>query len=81
MSIKKISEIISNKLKCKIQIKKNLSDPRSYRLDSSKLLKTGFKPKKKISNAIEEIIQMYKKGILKDKPKHHSILWLKKILK
>ena len=81
MSIKKVSEIISNKLKCKIQIKKNLSDPRSYRLDSSKLLKIGFKPQKKISNAIEEIIQMYKKGILKDKPKHHSILWLKKILK
>ncbi len=81
MPIKKVSEIISNKLKCKIQIKKNLSDPRSYRLDSSKLLKIGFKPQKKISNAIEEIIQMYKKGILKDKPKHHSILWLKKILK
>ena len=81
MSIKKISELIANNLNCKVKIKKNLSDPRSYRLDSSKLLKIGFKPKKKISNAIEEIIEMYQKGILKDKSMHHSILWLKKILK
>tara|TARA_B110000305_G_C19465043_1_gene657236 strand:+ start:1 stop:945 length:945 start_codon:yes stop_codon:yes gene_type:complete len=81
MSIKKISELIANNLNCKVKIKKNLSDPRSYRLDSSKLLKIGFKPKKNISNAIEEIIEMYQKGILKDKSMHHSILWLKKILK
>ena len=47
MSIKKISELIANNLNCKVEIKKNLSDPRSYRLDSSKLLKIGFKPKKK----------------------------------
>ena len=80
-SIKKTSQLISNNLNCKVEIKKNFSDPRSYRLDSSKLLKIGFKPKKKISNAIEEIIEMYEKGILEDKPAHHSILWLKKILK
>ena len=80
MSIKKIADLISNNLNCKVEIKKNLSDPRSYRLDSSKLLKIGFKPKKKISNAIDEIINMYNKGILKDKPMHHSILWLKKVL-
>ena len=57
-TIKSISENISKNLNCKIEVKKNLLDPRSYRLDSSKLLKIGFKPKKRISDAIEEIIQM-----------------------
>ena len=81
MSIKSISENISKNLNCKIEVKKNLSDPRSYRLDSSKLLSIRFRPKKKICNAIDEIIQMYNQGVLKDKKEHHSILWLKKILK
>ena len=71
---KKISKIISSK----ITIKKRLYDPRSYNLDSSKLLKTGFRPKKKIDNAIQELSELYKQKVLKDKPNYHSIKWLKK---
>ena len=73
---KKISKIISSK----ITIKKRLYDPRSYNLDSSKLLKTGFRPKKKIDNAIQELSELYKQKVLKDKPNYHSIKWLKKNL-
>ena len=53
--------------------KKNYKDVRSYNLDSSKLLKTGFKPKKKISDAIIEHKELYKKNILKNKPNFHTI--------
>ena len=73
----KISRIIESE----IVIKKNYKDVRSYNLDSSKLLKTGFKPKKKISDAIIELKELYKKNILKNKPNFHSIKWLKKNLK
>ena len=62
----------------KITIIKNSADPRSYNLDSSKLLRTGFKPKKKIDDAIKELSDLYKNGILKDQPNFHSIKWIKK---
>ena len=81
LSILEISKIISRYIKAKIVIKKNYSDPRSYNLDSSKLLKTGFKPKKKVEDAIKELKYLYDKKILKDKPNFHSIKWLKKRLK
>ena len=45
-SILNIAEIVRNKIPSKIQVYKDKSDPRSYRLNSSKLIKIGFKPKK-----------------------------------
>jgi len=74
---KKIAQIINSK----IIIKKNSNDARSYNLDSSKLLKTGYRPKKKISDAIKELRDLYEKKILQDKPNFHSIKWLKKKFK
>ena len=81
LSIINIAKKISRIIKSEIVIKKNYKDARSYNLDSSKLLKTGFKPKKKISDAIIELKELYKKNILKNKPNFHSIKWLKKNLK
>jgi len=81
LSIIDIAKKISKIIKSKIIIKKNSSDTRSYNLDSSKLLKTGFRPKKKISDAIIELKDLYNKNILKDKPNFHSIKWLKKKIK
>lgn len=49
------------------------TDPRSYRLSSQKLLDTGFKPKKGVSNAIMEIAEKYHSGQLKDRPEWHNL--------
>ena len=54
LSIIDIAKKISKIIKSKIVIKKNSNDARSYNLDSSKLLKTGFRPKKKKADAIIE---------------------------
>jgi len=81
LSIIDIAKKISKIIKSKIVIKKNSNDARSYNLDSSKLLKTGFRPKKKIADAIIELRNLYNANILKDKPNFHSIKWLKKKLK
>ena len=81
LSIINIAKKISNIIKSKIILKKNSNDPRSYNLDSSKLLKIGFKPKKKIEDAIQELKFLYKNKLFKDKPNYHSIKWLKKKLK
>jgi len=81
LSIIDIAKKISKIIESKIVIKKGTNDARSYNLDSSKLLKTGFRPKKKISDAIVELKELYKKKILLDKPNFHSIQWLKAKLK
>ena len=72
LSILKIKKIIT-----KIIIKKNAKDISSYNLDSSKLLKIGFKPKKGINDAINELKQLYENKVLRNRPNYHSIKWLK----
>ncbi len=80
-SILEIAKFIKNIIPSKINIFKDLSDPRSYRLDSTKIIKIGFKPKKTIRNAIDEIREKYSNRILKQQENFHSLKWLKKIIK
>jgi nucleoside-diphosphate-sugar epimerase len=60
LSVLKIAKKIQKLTSCKIKILKS-NDPRSYRLDSSKLLKTGFKPKKNVDFAILELLNFFNK--------------------
>ena len=76
-SIIKIANNVSAIVNAKIKIIKNSNDPRSYRLDSSKLINLGFKPKKKYVDAILELKQIFLQKKLKDNPKFHSVQWLK----
>ncbi len=78
LSIKKIAQTVQKFIDSEIVFQKNTNDPRSYRLDSSKLLSTGFKPKKKVSNAIAELHQMFLEKKIKNNPSFYSIKWLKK---
>lgn len=77
-SIKDIAKLVNKNINSKINIIKNLNDPRSYRLDSSKLLKIGFKPKKNILKAIIELKNKFNQGSLQPKPHFYSLKWLKK---
>ena len=72
-----IAKKIQKKIECKIKVK-NSNDPRSYRLNSDKLIKTGFKPHFGINDAIKELTLRYKKNELIDNPKSYNINWLKK---
>jgi len=49
------------------------NDPRSYRLNSNKLLATGFKPRFKVVDAIKEIIDAYKRGELRNEDRWYNI--------
>ena len=75
-SILEIAQSIKSKLNCKIDILPS-NDPRSYRQDSTKLLRTGFKPKKNIYIAIDELISAYKNQQLTDKDRWHNVGWMK----
>lgn len=78
LSIAQIAKQISKEVKSNIIFLKNTNDKRSYRVDSTKLKKIGFKPKKDVLTAIKEIKKHFKsKEILKINKNSFSINWLK----
>lgn len=52
------------------------NDPRSYRINSDRLLATGFKPKKTVEDAINELIGLYGQGVLVNEPQFHNLKWM-----
>ena len=78
MSILKIAKIISELTKAKINIIQNSNDPRSYRLDSTKLIKTGFKPLYKVKDAVHDLIEIFNKKKLNVSDVNYTVSWMKK---
>ena len=52
------------------------NDPRSYRVNSDRLLATGFRPKKSVDDAIREVAHMYRSGQLQDEDHFHNLRWM-----
>ena len=77
LKIIEIAEMIAGKTGAEIQIKES-NDPRSYRLCSDKILEMGFKPQKTVMDAISEISEAWKKGIITNKPEWHTVSWMQK---
>jgi len=75
ITILEIAELVTKHLPVEIEITAS-NDPRSYRVNSDKILATGFKPKKKVENAIVEIIDKYNLGILNDEEKFYNLKWM-----
>jgi nucleoside-diphosphate-sugar epimerase len=77
LSIRRIAEMACEKAVAKITVLPS-NDPRSYRVNSDKLLATGFRPKKTVETAIDEICQAYRQGDLKDEDRFHTLKWMQK---
>jgi nucleoside-diphosphate-sugar epimerase len=75
LSIRKIAEMATEKASAKITVLPS-NDPRSYRVNSDKLLATGFLPKKTVGDAIDEICTAYKEGRLIDDARFHNLKWM-----
>lgn len=60
-SILKIAKKIQKKTGAKLIINKTI-DVRSYRQDSSRLIKTGFRPRYNTDDAIDELVQYFSKN-------------------
>ncbi len=54
------------------------NDPRSYRQNSDKLVNTGFQPKYGVVDGIQEVIEAYQSGMLRDKDNCYNIKTMKK---
>ena len=76
IAILDIARMIQRYIHCDIVVAES-HDPRSYRLDSSKLLDTGFTPRKSVDVAIQEIIEAYHAGRLNDEACFHNLSWMK----
>ncbi len=77
ISIMSIAKLVKKVTTSKILVKK-VFDQRSYRQDSSKLLKLGFKPKFKVIDAIYEIKKAFELKKIKATPNTFTVKWMKK---
>ena len=78
ISIMDIAKLVTKYIPVEI-VSTSSNDPRSYRINSDKLLSTGFRPKKKVENAVLEIIEKYKSGELKDEDRFYNLKWMQHI--
>jgi nucleoside-diphosphate-sugar epimerase len=79
LSILEIAEMVCRHVPAELSISAS-NDPRSYRVNSDKLLATGFTPKKTVDDAIREIVAKYRAGALKDEDRFHNLKWMKRTL-
>ena len=77
ITVGEIAELIKEKISAKVTTTPS-NDPRSYRVNSDKLLATGFKPKKNVSIAIDEMIEAYQQGKLTNQAQWYNLKWMQK---
>jgi nucleoside-diphosphate-sugar epimerase len=77
ISILDIAKLVTKHVPADIVVTES-NDPRSYRVNSDKLLATGFKPMKGVEDAVREIIGKYHSGDLKDQEHFYNLKWMEK---
>lgn len=77
ISIMDIVERVARQVEAEIVVTES-NDPRSYRVNSDKLLATGFRPKKTVNDAIGEVIEKYRAGELKDEERYYNLKWMQR---
>ena len=77
LSIMEIAQRVVEYAEAEITVTES-NDPRSYRVNSDKLLATGFRPKKTVEDAIREIVHKFRSGELKDEERFHNLKWMQR---
>jgi nucleoside-diphosphate-sugar epimerase len=77
ISILDIAKIVTKHVPVEIVVTES-NDPRSYRVNSDKLMATGFKPKKSVEDAVTEIIAKYRAGDPQDDDRFYNLKWMEK---
>jgi len=75
MQILEIAELVKERTGAEIVISPS-NDPRSYRQNSDKLLMSGFRPRKTVADAIDEVIAALKSGDLVDRDEWYTVRWM-----
>ena len=77
ISIMEIAERVVEHAPAKITVTES-NDPRSYRVNSDKLLAAGYRPKKTVDDAIRELVHKFRSGELKDEDRFHNLKWMQR---
>jgi nucleoside-diphosphate-sugar epimerase len=77
LSIMEIAKLVTEYAPAEIVVTAS-NDPRSYRLNSDRLLATGFRPKKTVKDAVKEIAGLYRQGALKIEDRFYNLRWMQK---
>ena len=56
------------------------NDPRSYRVNSDKILTAGFRPRKSVDIAIDEMVEAFRAGVLEDDDRHYNLKWMQETI-
>jgi len=78
ISILDIAERVAARIPAEIVVSDS-NDPRSYRLNSDKLLATGFDQKYYVADAIAEIEDAFRTGVLKNEDRFYNIKTMKSL--
>ena len=76
LSILHIAKLVQKYVDAEIKITPT-EDIRSYRINSDKLAKTGFKLKKNVETAIQELVEYYKRNELRNEDRHYNLKTMK----
>jgi nucleoside-diphosphate-sugar epimerase len=76
ITILNIAEMVRERTGAEIVITPS-NDPRSYRQNSGKLIATGFRPRKDVASAIDEVIGGLADGRLQDRDEWYTVRWMK----
>ena len=79
ISLLEIAEQVKKNVSAEIEITES-NDHRSYRQNSDKLISTGFSPNYSISDGINDVIEAYKAGKIKDASNCYNMKIMKEIL-
>ncbi len=77
ISILEIARMVTEHVDARIEVTPS-NDPRSYRINSDRLLATGFRPTHSVQDAIKELIGMYRQGALRDEDHFHNLRWMQR---
>ena len=77
ISIMEIAERVVEHAPAKITVSES-NDPRSYRVNSDKLLAAGFRPRKSVNDAIKELVHKFRSGALKNEERFHNLKWMQR---
>ena len=75
ISILDIARLVTKHVPAEVLVTPS-NDPRSYRVNSDRLLATGFRPHKTVEDAIVEMVGLYSQGVLKDNQRWHNLKWM-----
>lgn len=75
ISILDIARRVTNHVPAEVVVTES-NDPRSYRVNSDRLLAAGYRPRKTVEDAIEDVIEKYRAGELKDEDRNYNLKWM-----